>query len=148
MIRQDPSDRILQPLTSPGKTQASSLITDCHVHIQPFELLLNPPALELMKKHQPDFDRVLEFTRSPAGLNAMAADYAKANPRRLLSCGSFHPRYSTNPVADIDEIVRLGLRLIKIHPPHQLFYPNDYLNGMKELELLYGAAQSNGIPIM
>ena len=46
------------------------------------------------------------------------------------------------------EIVRLGLRLIKIHPPHQLFYPNDYLNGMKELELLYRAAQSNGIPIM
>jgi len=153
------------------------LITDCHVHIQPFELLLSPPALELMKKHQPDFDRVLEFTRSPKaflkymdevgldravlinaaapdvtgfppGLNAMAANYAKANPKRLLSCGSFHPRYSTNAMADIDEIVRLGLRLIKIHPPHQLFYPNDYLNGMKELELLYRAAQSNGIPVM
>jgi predicted TIM-barrel fold metal-dependent hydrolase len=153
------------------------LITDCHVHIQPFELLLSPPALDLMKKHQPDFDRVLEFTRSPkaflnymdevgldravlinaaapdvtgfpAGLNAMAANYAKANPHRLLSCGSFHPRYSTNPMADIDEIVRLGLRLIKIHPPHQLFYPNDYLHGLKELELLYRAAQNNGIPIM
>jgi protein involved in temperature-dependent protein secretion len=41
------------------------LITDCHVHIQPFELLLSPSALELMIKHQPDFDRVLEFTRSP-----------------------------------------------------------------------------------
>src|ERR1019366_620538 len=125
------------------------LITDCHVHIQPFELLLSPPALELMKKHQPDFDRVLEFIRSPKaflkymdevgldravlinaaapdvtgfppGLNAMAANYAKANPKRLLSCGSFHPRDS----------------------------PNDYLNGMKELELLYRAAQSNGIPVM
>ena len=153
------------------------MITDCHVHIQPFELLLSPPALELMKKHQPDFDRVLEFTRSPkaflkymdkagldravlinaaapdvtgfpAGLNAMAANYAKANPQRLLSCGSFHPRHSTNAMADIEEIVRLGLRLIKIHPPHQLFYPNDYRNGMKELELLYRAAQSNGIPVM
>ena len=59
-----------------------------------------------------------------------------------------HPRYSTNPQADIDEILRLGLRLIKIHPPHQLFYPNGYLKGMKELELLYRAAQSNGIPVM
>ncbi len=153
------------------------MITDCHVHIQPFELLLNPSALELMKKHRPDFDLVMEFTRSPkaflkymdqagldravlinaaapdvtgfpAGLNAMAADYAKADPQRLLSCGSFHPRHSTNALADIEEIVRLGLRLIKIHPPHQLFYPNDYLNGMKELELLYRAAQSNGIPVM
>ena len=153
------------------------MITDCHVHIQPFELLLNPPSLELMKRHQPDFDRVLEFTRSPkaflkymdqagldraalinsaspevtgfpAGLNAMAAEYAKEDPQRLISCGSFHPRHSRNPMADIDEIVRLGLRLIKIHPPHQLFYPNDYLHGMKELELLYRAAQSNGIPVM
>jgi len=153
------------------------LITDCHVHIQPFELVLSPPALELMRKHQPDFDRVLEFTRSPkaflkymdeagldravlinavapdvtgfpAGLNALAATYAKEDPQRLISCGSLHPRHSSNVMADIEEIVRLGLRLIKIHPPHQLFYPNDYLKGMKELELLYRAAESNGIPVM
>ncbi|PYX74667.1 MAG: amidohydrolase [Acidobacteria bacterium] len=160
-----------------SRDQASSLITDCHVHIQPFELVLSPPALELMKRHQPDFDRVLEFTRSPKaflkymdkvgldravlinavapdvtgfppGLNTMAANYAKEDPQRLIPCGSLHPRHSRNAMADIDEIVRLGLRLIKIHPPHQLFYPNDYLEGMKELELLYGAAQSNGIPVM
>lgn len=153
------------------------MITDCHVHIQPFQLMLSPPALELMKTHQPKFDRVLEFTRSPkallkymdevgldravlinaaapdvtgcpAGLNAMAAKYAMEDPKRLISCGSLHPGYSPNPRADIDEIVRLGLRLIKIHPPHQLFYPNDYLKGVKELELLYRAAQSNGIPVM
>jgi uncharacterized protein len=172
--RQDRRDWIPR-LESPH--QASSLITDCHVHIQPFQLLLSAPALALMKKHQPDFDQVLEFTRSPKaflkymdevgldravlinaaapdvtgfpiGLNAMAANYAREDPKRLISCGSLHPRYATNPQADIDEIVRLGLRLIKIHPPHQLFYPNDYLNGMKELELLYRAAQSNGIPVM
>ena len=153
------------------------MITDCHVHIQPFELVLSPPALELMRKHQPEFDRVLEFTRSPkaflkymdeagldravlinavapdvtgfpAGLNALAATYAKEDPQRLISCGSLHPRHSSNVMADIEEIVRLGLRLIKIHPPHQLFYPNDYLKGMKELELLYRAAESNGIPVM
>ena len=153
------------------------MITDCHVHIQPFELLLSPTALELMKKYQPDFDRVMEYTRSPKaflkymdeagldravlinaaapevtgfppGLNAMAANYAKEDPRRLIPCGSLHPRHSRNALADIEEIVRLGLRLIKIHPPHQLFYPNDYLKGMKELELLYRAAQSNGIPVM
>ncbi len=153
------------------------MITDCHVHIQPFDLLLSPAALALMKKRHPDFERVMEFTRSPkaflnymdevgldravlinaaaaevtgfpAGLNTMAAKYAKENPQRLLSCGSLHPRHTTNALADIEEIVRLGLRLIKIHPPHQLFYPNDYLRGMKELELLYGEAQRNGIPVM
>jgi len=153
------------------------VITDCHIHIQPFELLLSPPALELMRKDQPDFDQVLEFTRSPRaflkyidkagldravlinaaapdvtgyppGLNALAAKYAKEDPKRLISCGSLHPRHSLNVAADIEEIVRLGLRLIKIHPPHQLFYPNDYLQGMKGLELLYRAAESNGIPVM
>ena len=62
LCRQDRHDWI-PGLESPH--QAGSLITDCHVHIQPFQLLLSPPALELMKKHQPDFDRVLEFTRSP-----------------------------------------------------------------------------------
>jgi hypothetical protein len=74
--------------------------------------------------------------------------YAKEDPKRLIPCGSLHPRHSRNIMADIEEIVRLGLRLIKIHPPHQLFYPNDYLKGMKELELLYRAAESNGIPVM
>ncbi len=130
-----------------------------------------------MRKHQPDFDRVLEYTRSPkafleymdragldravlinaaapevtgypAGLNALAANYAKENPKRLISCGSLHPRHSTNVLADIEEILRLKLRLIKIHPPHQLFYPNEYLSGMKGLELLYRMAESNGIPVM
>src|SRR5208282_5003639 len=131
------------------------------------ELLLSPPALELMRKHQPDFDRVLEFTRSPkaflkymdqagldravlinaaapdvtgfpAGLNALAAQYAKEDPERLIPCGS---RHSRNVMADIAEIVRLGLRLIKIHPPHQLFYPNDYLHGMKVFLIVSAATE-------
>jgi predicted TIM-barrel fold metal-dependent hydrolase len=38
--------------------------------------------------------------------------------------------------------------MIKIHPPHQLLYPNDYLHGVKELEIIYRAAEANGIPIM
>jgi predicted TIM-barrel fold metal-dependent hydrolase len=153
------------------------LITDCHIHIQPFELLLNPPSLELMKKTQPNFEQVMEFTRSPkaflhhmdqagldravlinaaapevtgypAGLNARAAQYAQEDPKRLISCGSLDPRHSADAAAEMEEIVRLGLRLIKLHPPHQLFYPNDYLNGMKGLEVLYRTAESHGIAVM
>ncbi len=153
------------------------MITDCHVHIQPFDLLLNPPSLELMRKHQPDFEQVLEYTRSPKaflkymdragvdravlvnsaspdvtgfppGVNPLVANYAKEDPKRLISCGSLHPRHSANIMADLEEIVRLELRLIKVHPPHQLFCPNEYLRGMKELELLYRTAESNGIPVM
>ena len=76
------------------------------------------------------------------------ANYSKEDPRRLLSCGSIHPRHSLNVQADMDSLVRLGIRLIKIHPPHQLLYPNDYLNGVKELETIYRGAEANGIPVM
>ncbi len=153
------------------------MITDCHVHIQPFEMLLSPPAMELMRRQQPDFDRVMEYTRSPkafleyldgqgidravlvnsaspevtgypTGLNKVAAEYASTDPKRLISCGSLHPKHTRNVLADVEEIVRLGLRLIKVHPPHQLFFPNDYLKGVKELEILYRAAEANDIPVM
>jgi len=72
----------------------------------------------------------------------------KENPRRLIPCGSVHPRHTANVLADMERIVRLGIRLIKIHPPHQLLYPNDYVNGVKELEIIYRAAEANGIPVM
>ncbi len=133
--------------------------------------------MELMRRQQPDFERVMEYTRSPkaflkymdeqgidravlvnsaspevtgypTGLNKVAAEYTSVDPKRLISCGSLHPKHTKNVLADVEEIVRLGLRLIKVHPPHQLFFPNDYLKGVKELEILYRAAEANDIPVM
>ena len=152
------------------------MITDCHVHIQPVEMF-KPEALAIMKKKRPNFDQIVEFCRSPkaflayldrcgidravlinyvapevigftSGVNAFVADYCKADPTRLIPCGSLHPRHTQNVLADIEQIVRLGIRLIKIHPPHQLLFPNDYLKGVKELEIIYRAAEANGIPVM
>ena len=152
------------------------MITDCHIHIQPHEMI-KPAALELIRKSQDNFDEVVEFCRSPRkflqyldqseidravlinyvapevigltnGVNQFIADYVKENPRRLLSCGSLHPKHTTNVLADVEQLLRLGIRLIKIHPPHQLLFPNDYLNGVKELEIIYRAAEANGIPVM
>ena len=152
------------------------MITDCHVHITPMEMF-KPGAFALIKNSSTNFDQVLEFCRSPkaflkylddcgverAGLinyvapevigltndvNRFIAEYAKENPARLLSCGSLHPRHTTNVLADVEQILRLGLKMIKIHPPHQLLFPNDYLNGVKELEIIYRAAEANGVPVM
>jgi predicted TIM-barrel fold metal-dependent hydrolase len=153
------------------------LITDCHIHIQPIEMF-KPDALALMKaKRGAAFPQIEEFCRSPkaflkhmdavgieravlinyvapdvigftAGVNQFIADYVKADPKRLIPCGSVHPRHTTNVLADVENIVRLGIRLIKIHPPHQLLYPNDYVHGVKELEIIYRAAEANGIPVM
>ena len=152
------------------------MITDCHIHIQPLEMF-KPEALRLMQAKRPEFPQIEEFCRSPraflhyldkagidravlinyvapevigftAGVNQFVADYVKEDPRRLIPCGSLHPRHSANIMADVERLVRLGIRLIKIHPPHQLLYPNDYLRGVKELEIIYRAAEANGIPVM
>ncbi len=151
-------------------------ITDCHIHIQPVEMFKAGP-LEVMKKARGHYDDILEYCRSPKALlkyldsigvdravlinyvapetmgfthevNQWVANYCKADPKRLISCGSVHPRHSLNVQQDMDEIIRLGIRLIKVHPPHQLMFANDYLSGMKELEIVYRAAEANEIPVM
>lgn len=152
------------------------MITDCHVHIQPQEMF-KPAALEAIKRKRSDYDQIVEFCRSPkaflkyldaAGVeravlinyvapevmgmmpevNQYVADYTREDPRRLIPCGSIHPRHTRNVLADMEQILRLGIRMIKIHPPHQLLYPNDYLKGVNELEIIYRAAEANGIPVM
>jgi hypothetical protein len=152
------------------------LITDCHIHIQPVELF-KPEALALMQKSRKDFALIEEYCRSPRKflrhldaigidravlinyvapevigftdeVNEFIANYVKEDPKRLIPCGSLHPRHTGNVEADMEHIVRLGIKLIKIHPPHQLLYPNDYLNGCKELEVIYRTAEANGIPVM
>jgi len=152
------------------------LITDCHVHIQPLELF-KPAALELMKQNRANFAEIELYCRSAkeflkyldrcgveraalinyvapevigftSAVNPFVAEYVKENPKRLIACGSLHPRHTKNILADVEEILRLGIRMIKIHPPHQLLYPNDYLRGVKELEIIYRAAEANEIPVM
>ena len=152
------------------------MITDCHIHIQPVEMF-KPEAMAIMKNKRANFDEIVEFCRDPkaflkyldrcgidravlinyvapevigftSDVNQFVADYCKADPKRLIPCGSLHPRQTNNVLADIEQIVRLGIRLIKIHPPHQLLFPNDYLKGVKELEIIYRAAEANGIPVM
>jgi len=139
--------------------------------------MFKPHALELMKRKRANFDQIEEFCRSPkaflkfmdvsgidramlinyvapevigftSGVNQWVADYVQEDETRLLSCGSLHPRHTTNVLADVEQILRLGLKMIKIHPPHQLLFPNDYLSGVKELEIIYRAAEANGVPVM
>ena len=139
--------------------------------------MFRPEALAAMKRKRPNFDQIVQFCHSPklflehldacgidraalinyvapevigftSEVNEWIARYVQADPRRLLSCGSIHPKHSPNVLADMEQILRLGIRLIKIHPPHQLLYPNDYLRGVTELEIIYRAAEANGVPVM
>ena len=139
--------------------------------------MFKPQALELIRGKRADFAQIEEFCRSPrallkyldaaridravlinyvapevigftSGVNQFIADYCKEDGKRLIPCGSFRPRHTSNVLADVEQLLRLAIRLIKIHPPHQLLYPNEYLSGMKELEIIYRAAEANGIPVM
>ena len=139
--------------------------------------MFKPAALKLMRAKRPNFAQIEEYCRSPKSfleyldaseidraalinyvapevigftteVNQFVADYVKHDPKRLISCGSLHPRHSSNILSDVEQLVRLGIRMIKIHPPHQLLFPNDYLRGVTELEIIYRAAEANGIPVM
>ena len=152
------------------------IITDCHVHIQPIEMF-KPAALETMKKKRVNWEQIVEFSRSPKAflkhldeigidravlinyvapelmgftpeVNEFVAKYCTVDSKRLIPCGSIHPRHTNNAQRDMEEIVRLGIGMIKVHPPHQLLFPNDYLNGVDELEVIYRVAEQNGIPVM
>jgi hypothetical protein len=152
------------------------LITDCHIHIQPLHMF-KPAALELIKHKRTNFEQIAEFCQSPrlflkhldacgvdravlinyvapevigftSGVNRYIADYTKECQERLISCGGLHPLHSANILADVEQILRLKIRAIKIHPPHQLLFPNDYLRGVKELEIIYRAAEANGVPVI
>jgi predicted TIM-barrel fold metal-dependent hydrolase len=152
-------------------------VFDVHVHIQPWHML-KPDVFEAFKVGHPGFEHLLELARSPTkflkvldkhnveraalinyvspdvmgftdGVNEFVADYCRAAPERLIPVGSLHPRYTQNPAERMSYLVQdLKIQMIKIHPPHQLFYPNDYLNGLDELAIIYEKAQEFGIPVM
>ncbi len=152
------------------------MITDCHIHISPLDMF-KPAALQLMRAKRENYAQIEEYCRSPkaflkyldtagidraalinyvapevigftGGVNQFIADYVKEDPKRLISCGSLHPRHTANVLADVEQLLRLNIGMIKIHPPHQLLFPNDYLRGVTELEIIYRAAEANGIPVM
>lgn len=169
-------------------------VIDAHVHIEPMRLM-KPQALELMRLRQPQFDRVEELTNDPAALlrymdsegierlvainylslevigfdervNRYAAGLARCAPSRVLVSGAVDPRRSNDPVGDTRRLADSGIRLIKIHPPHQWLYPNAYLGarrdhegalppagggdarGAEGLAAVYRTAEEIGLPIM
>ena len=151
-------------------------IIDAHVHIAPIRMM-NPRALALMQQRRPEFDFLLSVMDSPEVLlrhmdaegverlvainyvspdvigfteevNSWVVNYTRHAPGRLLPCGSVDPRRSKDPGGDTERIIEMGIRLIKIHPPHQLLYPNAYLEGVTGLADIYRAAERLGIPVM
>jgi len=152
-------------------------ITDVHVHIQPWRQL-KPAVMAAMRRGKEDHwdwllalmddsGMLLEIMDS-AGIarvglinypspdlmgfddstNAFAADYAARAPERLLPFGGVHPRFTTDPAGDVDRLIELGIRCLKIHPSHQLFPANAYTEGLVALARIYARCEERGLPVM
>ncbi|HYS22183.1 MAG TPA: amidohydrolase family protein [Gemmatimonadales bacterium] len=152
-------------------------VTDVHVHIQPWRDL-KPQVQEAMRRgKEAHWDFLLAMMDDPKALldvmdhsgvwrvglvnyvspdvmgftsttNAFAATYARANPERLLPYGGVHPRDSRDPAGEVDRLIDLGIRLLKIHPPHQLFPANAYTAGLDALGAIYRRCEERGLPVM
>jgi predicted TIM-barrel fold metal-dependent hydrolase len=152
-------------------------ITDVHIHIQPWRDL-KPRVQEVMRRGKEDhWDFLLSLMDDPKALleimdqagvwrvglvnypspdimgftnttNDFAARYASADPQRLLPYGGVHPRFTTDPAGDVDRLLSLGIRLLKIHPNHQAFPANAYTQGLDALAAIYRRCEARGLPVM
>ena len=152
-------------------------ITDVHIHIQPWRDV-KPAVLETMRRDKAaQWDFLIQVMDDPrallgvmdqagvwrAGLvnypspdvigftdtvNAFAARYAQADPDRLLPYGGVHPRFTRDAAGDVDRLIDLGIRLVKIHPPHQGFPANAYSDGLESLGAIYRRCEQRGLPVM
>jgi predicted TIM-barrel fold metal-dependent hydrolase len=152
-------------------------VTDIHIHIQPWEML-HPEVQKKMRRGRTDYDDIMAMIKDPAKFLAyldsagiyragiinypspdimgftdeaskFSAEYCSVLPERLIAFGGVHPRFSKDPSGDVKRLVDLGIRGIKLHPPHQIFEPADYKEkGMKSLGEIYATCESEGIPVM
>lgn len=80
--------------------------------------------------------------------NDFAAGYASHAPERMLPFGGVHARFTRDPEGDVDRLLDLGIRCLKIHPPHQMFPANAYTEGLEELGRIYRRCEDRGLPVM
>jgi uncharacterized protein len=151
-------------------------VTDLHIHIQPWHQLKPDVAAALRRAKEAHWQQLLSLMDDPASLielldeagiwraglvnypspdvmgftnetNAFAARYASFAPERLLPYGGVHPRFATDPEAEVEELLALGIRILKIHPPHQLFPANAYTMGLEALGRIYRRCEERGLPV-
>lgn len=149
-------------------------LTDCHVHINPLDemrpearaLLTGLDAATVAQLSDPkgfldlldrsDIERaVLINYVSPTVIgyteraNDFVSEYVRTDPDRLIAVGGIRPDHE-DPEAEVARLAeRLGIRGIKIHPPHQRFAPNDYISGRyPKLRYLYAALEARHLPLI
>lgn len=151
-------------------------VIDAHIHIQPWEQM-HASVRERMFRGRPELQEVLALSRDPQALlahldkegveravlvnyvapevmgftdeaNTWICNFVRGHEDRLLAMGSVHPRHTQDAAADVARLADMGIRALKVHPPHQLVHSNAYVDGDKQQAKLYEKAQELGLPIM
>lgn len=152
----------------------SPSIVDVHVHVQPWQMV-RPDVLAMLK--HPSREGTKEILSSSANLlrhldaegvericcinyvspevtgftpevNDWILDFTEGHRDRLLPVGSVNPLVQRDAAGELRRILDRGLRMVKIHPPHQLFAPNAYRHGLPELGEMYAECEARGVPVM
>jgi predicted TIM-barrel fold metal-dependent hydrolase len=152
-------------------------VFDCHVHVQPWDQM-RPEVRARMTAGRKDLAEVQNALADPSELlrlmdregveraalinyvaprvmgfdastNDWVSRYVRGHEDRLVAVGSVDPRLSRDPGAEAKRLFEdLGIRMLKIHPPHQLLAANAYLTGVDGLADVYAAAERAGRPVM
>ena len=151
-------------------------VTDAHIHVQPW-WELKPEVLEVMTRGRGDVDELMQIMKSPTHLlrrldadgidravlvnypspdlmgfthrvNEYVAQYCQAAPDRLVPMGGVHPRFTEDGAAEVRRAAEMGVRALKIHPPHMGVEPNAYLHGDDQLRGIYEEAERLSLPVM
>jgi predicted TIM-barrel fold metal-dependent hydrolase len=150
-------------------------VFDVHLHIQPWRMvsaevlamiddashtdareILESPDNVVRFLDEQDIERaccinyvspdVMGFTRD---VNDWISRFTSAHRDRLLPVGSVNPLHELHVRDEIRRVLDLGIRMIKIHPPHQLFSPNAYKRGdLWQLAEIYRECEERGVPVM
>jgi predicted TIM-barrel fold metal-dependent hydrolase len=151
-------------------------IFDCHVHIAPWRQM--PEATQsLFSRHWSDRDLLIRALESPEGflalmdkqaieraalvnypapdvmgfdtsVNEWVTEFVRGHEDRLVAVGSVHPRLTRDAAGDTARLFEKGVRMLKVHPPHQLYAANAYLEGDEQLAAIYRTAEEYGRPVM
>ena len=152
-------------------------VFDCHIHVQPWEQL-KPGALATMTAGRRDLPRLERALAKPAELlrlmdeegveraalinysapdvlgftetvNDWVSAFVRGHEDRLVAVGSVHPRFTRDAASETARLFEeLGIRMLKLHPPHQLFAANGYREGDEALRQIYAVAETMGRPVM
>jgi hypothetical protein len=151
-------------------------VTDVHIHVAPL-WEMKAAALDTILRGRDDVDELQKIMRSPTELlrrldadgieravlvnypspdligfthrvNDYVADYCKAAPQRLIAMGGVHPLHVEDAAAEVRRAAGLGVRALKVHPPHMGVAANAYLDGLDSQRAIYEEAQRLKLPVM